>query len=353
MQKIVIILFLTITPVLFSLYVINFYYQNNIKKNIPLVKEFEKTLIKKDINNFLKEKIDDQKKDDIFVKNDENIDNAVIKNKQVKVNILETNKEDKKKKVILQEEEKKEKEQEPKCVYNQAYQENYEPDSISDILKNAKNCYVLIDPFLDKAFSKILDIKEKGNEVGCYMSVGTGEDWRDDFGKVKPYLAKKVWDDWEGEYFVSIISTELKKVMKDRISKFSSFGCGWVEFDNMDWGSDDEYKKKYGLEISQQKTEEYVIELCKYTKSLGMKCMAKSTTYGNNIFDGLTVESYIDDLNWWNNQEMKNILAKDKIGIVVHYNEKDCEKRFNYYKNIYGNKVSFICENKKLKKYQH
>ncbi|HHH54698.1 MAG TPA: hypothetical protein ENK91_13635, partial [Bacteroidetes bacterium] len=32
-------------------------------------------------------------------------------------------------------------------VYNQAYQENYEADKIDDIITNAKNAYVLIDPF--------------------------------------------------------------------------------------------------------------------------------------------------------------------------------------------------------------
>ena len=40
-------------------------------------------------------------------------------------------------------------------------------------------------------------------------------------------------------------------------------------------------------------------------------------------------------------------------GIIVHYNENNCDKVFSEYKKIYGNKISFVCEDKKLKKYRH
>ena len=35
-----------------------------------------------------------------------------------------------------------------KPVYNQAYQENFEEDKIDEIIANAKNAYVIVDPFL-------------------------------------------------------------------------------------------------------------------------------------------------------------------------------------------------------------
>ncbi|HFS67410.1 MAG TPA: hypothetical protein ENK67_04285, partial [Flavobacteriia bacterium] len=36
-----------------------------------------------------------------------------------------------------------------KPVFNQAYNENYEADSIESILINANNAYVLVDPFMN------------------------------------------------------------------------------------------------------------------------------------------------------------------------------------------------------------
>ena len=67
------------------------------------------------------------------------------------------------------------------AVYNQAYQENFEEDKIVDILVNAHYAYVLIDPFVDSNFTSIPAIKANGNEVGAYISIGTGETYRDDF----------------------------------------------------------------------------------------------------------------------------------------------------------------------------
>ena len=241
----------------------------------------------------------------------------------------------------------------PFCVYNNAYQENYENDKIADIIENAKNCYVLIDPFTNNAYQSISQIKEKENQVGCYMSAGTGEDWRDDFNELKPYLVKKVWGEWAGEYFVNRASTTLKNIMKKRIQKFANFGCDWVEFDNMDWAGDDENREEYDLEISYNESKEYIKELCTYTKSLGMKCMAKSSNYGDALFDGLTIESYSDEKDWWEKSELKNILKENKLGLIVHYDEKNCDAVYEDYKNEYGDKLSFICEDRNVKKYKH
>ncbi len=241
----------------------------------------------------------------------------------------------------------------PVCVYNHAYQENYQNDSITNILKNARGCYVLIDPLEDNAVQYINQIKAKGNQVGCYMSVGTGEDWRSDFDALKPYLAKEAWGDWEGEYFVSRITPTLSSIMKKRIKQFADFGCDWIEFDNMDWGGDDEYREEYNLKITQDESENYVRELCTYAKSLGMKCMAKSTTYGDSRFDGLTLESYVDEKDWWEKGELKNILRNDKLGIIVHYDEKRCNEVYEDYQEKYGTKLSFICEDRNLRKYRH
>ena len=35
-----------------------------------------------------------------------------------------------------------------------------------------------------KKATLIEEIKSAGNQVGAYMSIGTGEDWRDDFSEI-------------------------------------------------------------------------------------------------------------------------------------------------------------------------
>lgn len=110
-------------------------------------------------------------------------------------------------------------------VYNQAYQENYEADKISDILENANNAYVLIDPFQDTTFESVAAIKANGNQVGAYISIGTGEDWRDDFNELQPFLVSQQWGQWPGEYFVNKTTTGIIDVMKERIDKIANWGC--------------------------------------------------------------------------------------------------------------------------------
>ena len=135
-------------------------------------------------------------------------------------------------------------------VYNQAYQENFEADKIADIIANATNAYVLVDPFLDGVAEAIPQIKANGNEVGGYISIGTGEDYREDFDALKPFLVTKVWAEWAGEYFVNETTTGIIPVLKLRIDKMATMGCDWVEFDNMDWAFDDDNRNEYNFDTS-------------------------------------------------------------------------------------------------------
>ena len=238
-------------------------------------------------------------------------------------------------------------------IYNQAYNENWDADKISDIIAHAKNAYVLVDPFEDNVSASVAEIKSKGNEVGAYISIGTGEDWRADFQALKPYLVTKQWGEWEGEYFVKTTTTGILDIMKARIDKISDWGCDWVEFDNMDWAFDDDYRTEFGIEVTKSDAIAYYQDLCKYAHAKGIKCMAKNLTMSASDFDGVTLESYDDDKNWWEQTGVQKFLDDGKLVFVNHYNESDCDKVYSYYKGIYNNDISFICEDRNLKKYVH
>jgi hypothetical protein len=241
----------------------------------------------------------------------------------------------------------------PVPVYNHAYQENYSADKLSEITNNARNAYVLLDPFEDHASANISEIKNNNNQVSGYISAGTGEDWRSDYDQIFPYLSTIRWEQWEGESFVSQTTTGILEVMKARIDKMSNWGLDWVEFDNMDW-LDEESRATYNLEATIQQSKEYINKLCDYTHSKGMKCMAKNTVDGFGQFDGVTYESFNNNKNWWDKQGTKDFLNSGKLVIINHYNEGDCDGVYRFYKNTYNSeKISYICEDKGLKKYKH
>ena len=85
-----------------------------------------------------------------------------------------------------------------------------------------------------------------------------------------------------------------------------------------------------------------------------MQCMAKNTVEGFENFDGVLYESYNNEKNWWDNEGTKLFLKENKLVIINHYNEKDCDKVYEEYKRLYDTKtLSFICEDVKLQGYKH
>jgi len=241
----------------------------------------------------------------------------------------------------------------PKAVYNQAYQENFAADSIAEIEANAQNAYVLLDTFGEGVVEHIVTIKSHGNQIGGYISAGTGENYRDDFAALEPYLTPTAWPEWPDEFFVSETTTGILSIMKRRIDKMADVGVDWVEFDNMDW-LDLETRTKYNLTDTVAQAKAYINTLCDYTHSKGLKCMAKNTVDGFSNFDGVLYESYDKEKNWWDNAGTRSFLRVGKSVIINHYNESNCDAVYAEYKNIYrSDKISFICEDRNLKRYKH
>ena len=244
-------------------------------------------------------------------------------------------------------------EKKPITFYNLAYQENYKKDNIKSTLKHAKDAYILVDVFDDDFVDNISKLKENNNQISGYISVGTGEDYRDDFSALKPYLTSKEWSEWEGEFYISKLNNTVLSIMKKRIDKMSKLGIDWVEFDNMDWLTN-ETRKKFKLKATVNDARTYLNTLCDYVHSKGMKCMAKNIVNGFENFDGVTYESYSKEKNWWDKKGTNHFIADNKLVMINHYKEKDCKKVYKEYQKLYGkNKFLFICEDIKSKRYKH
>jgi endo-alpha-1,4-polygalactosaminidase (GH114 family) len=240
-----------------------------------------------------------------------------------------------------------------KAVYNQAYNENFDADTVSDIITNARNAYVLLDPFENNVSNSIAAIKANGNEVGAYISIGTGENWRSDYATMQPYLVTTAWGQWPNEFFVNSTTTGIMAIMKARIDQIAIWGCDWVEFDNMDWIYDDTLRTTYGFTVTEQEGIAYYQELCDYVHQKGMKCMAKNLVENASNFDGVLYESYDNEKNWWDVSGAQSFLDAGKLVIINHYNEANCGQVYTDYKSIYNDNLSFICEDSNLQKYVH
>lgn len=54
--------------------------------------------------------------------------------------------------------------------------------------------------------------------------------------------------------------------------------------------------------------------------------------------------------NWWDIQGFWSFLDVKKQVIINHYNEPECNKAYQDYKQFYNDNTSFICEGTKHKK---
>lgn len=243
--------------------------------------------------------------------------------------------------------------------YNQAYQDTYPADKVEDILLEAENAYILFDPFDEKtAIPAVPSLKKKGNKVGAYISIGTAENWRDDYAQLKRYKVRKPWNEWKNEYFFKRIEPGLIAIMKARIDSVKAWGFDWIEFDNMDWAFDSKYKSKYKGEVSENQAIEYYNELCRYAvQEKKLIVMAKNTMRGAKNFSGVIYESNsYKGADWKRDSQNQNFL-KPNAGyhiIVVHYKETQCDDVYDYYRNLCkGSSFSFICEGPKNNGYTH
>lgn len=242
----------------------------------------------------------------------------------------------------------------PFPVFNAAYAENHEPDRLPDVLARARGAYVLLDPFADAPpggwAAAVAALRANGNEVGAYVSVGTGEDWRDDFAALRPHLVATPWDEWGGEFFVSSTAGALP-IMAARIDRVAAWGFDWVEFDNMDWAFDDDARATYGFAATPGEAVAYYRALCARAHARGLRCMAKNTVEGAEDFDGVLYESYADDMGWWDEAGASRFARAGRPVIVVHYGEADCAGAHDRYRAVYGSALSFLCEDANLRRY--
>ena len=89
---------------------------------------------------------------------------------------------------------------------------------------------MLLDPFdCEIARHSFGMLQERDNTIGCYVSVGTCEDWRDDFDALRSdgVCSSQEWLEWRGEFFITDVVVVMLYMLA-WIDMLAQWGCGYV-----------------------------------------------------------------------------------------------------------------------------
>jgi len=155
---------------------------------------------------------------------------------------------------------------------------------------------------LDVASSYVAAAADQGSSSWCYLSVGSVEDWRDDYEDLvalddaerdagREGIIGNEYSGWAGEWWLNVGAYELfMPIMEARLDVCADKGFALVEYDNMGIDPDS------GFNTSQADVEEYVEALLQATNDRGMGGIHKNATNLVHLepgFDALLLESCV------------------------------------------------------------
>ncbi|CEJ60964.1 hypothetical protein PMG11_09518 [Penicillium brasilianum] len=161
-------------------------------------------------------------------------------------------------------------------------------------LENAVEDIAIADIFdidlFDNTAAKISEIHKQGAKVICYFSAGTYEDWRTDANEFTDSDFGSALEDWPGERWLNLHSSNVRKIMQSRLDQAKQKGCDGVDPDNIDaYGNDN------GLDLTEADSIDYLDFLASEAHSRGLSIGLKN---GGDI-----IPSVIEKMQWSVNEQ--------------------------------------------------
>lgn len=118
----------------------------------------------------------------------------------------------------------------------------------------------------------IAALNGRGVRATAYVSVGTLEDWRADFGDFPAKVVGKAYDGWPGENFLDIrdIAT-LEPIMRARFETAAAMGFAAIEPDNLDV-----HINESGFGITAAETVTYAKAMARIAHEMGLEIAEKN-----------------------------------------------------------------------------
>lgn len=128
----------------------------------------------------------------------------------------------------------------------------------------------ILDLF-DTPQSVIDDLQASGRKVICYFSAGTYEEWRDDEGRFTAADKGRQLDNWPGERWLNTRSSNVRRIMIDRLTLAAEKGCDGVDPDNVDG-----YSNQSGFALTYDSQLDYNRFLFNQAQSMGLAVSLKN-----------------------------------------------------------------------------
>jgi len=151
----------------------------------------------------------------------------------------------------------------------------------------------------------VLHLHASGLRVACYVSAGSAEAYRADYGRIPARVIGKRLDDWPDERWLDVRRTSLlAPVMKARIEQCAHKGFDAIEFDNVDGWTHDT-----GFSITRADSLRYLRWLITQGHAAGLAVGLKNAL-------GL-VPLVADDVDWALNEQCVEYDECDRYGPLV------------------------------------
>ncbi|TQB74006.1 hypothetical protein MPDQ_005205 [Monascus purpureus] len=146
-----------------------------------------------------------------------------------------------------------------------------------------------IDLFNNNA-SIIAELHRLGRKVICYFSAGSYENWRPDKDEFQQSDLGNTLDGWPDEKWVNISSSDVRRIMLNRLELAASKGCDGVDPDNVDG-----YDNDNGLGLTEVDSVDYVNWLAEEAHARNMSVGLKNA--------GDIIPSVLGNMQWSVNEQ--------------------------------------------------
>lgn len=121
----------------------------------------------------------------------------------------------------------------PEAIYQPAVGSSWQWQ-LSGAINTAYDVDLYDIDLFDTPKSTIDALQARGIKVMCYFSAGSYENWRSDADRFPAVALGKNLDGWEGERWLDIRHSEVRRLMATRMDLAVAKGCDGVEPDNVD-----------------------------------------------------------------------------------------------------------------------
>jgi len=139
---------------------------------------------------------------------------------------------------------------------------------------------VLVTDLMEASAEDVAALKARGVKTVCYVSVGSAESYRDDYGRFPPEVLGNDYYGWPDEKFIDIRARDaVLPIMRARIDECAARGFDAIEPDNMDTMWEDT-----GFELTREDWIAYMTEIAAHAHGKGLQIAQKNAPDFVDVF---------------------------------------------------------------------